>query len=115
MFWGRRQTTIAGSLFAAVEKSGLAKHLRALADTFEEGEGSTSFRTIDLLFKIGLITAFIASVYVVGGIAQSIVGKELVIEKEIVMVEEVTERGEKGEEEVADVVERRSARIRKRR
>ena len=87
-----RTTTIAGALFAAVEKSGLAKHFRSLADAFEEGEDSTAFRTIDLTFKVGLITAIIAFVYVVGGIAQSIVGKELVIEKEIVLVEQVTER-----------------------
>lgn len=49
-----RETTVAGAFFVAVEKIGLAEHFKALADTFEEGKDSTSFRAIDLVLKIGV-------------------------------------------------------------
>lgn len=68
-----------------------------------------------------MIMAFVAFFYVLGAIAQSVLGKEIVIEKEIVIVEKVTERREVREDaaaassDVAGPAVRRSARIRKRR
>ena len=85
-----RDTTWAGALIASVEGLGIANFFQAIGESFEEGEDSTSFYLTGILYKIGVITASILSVYVLGWIVRQITGDEIIVEQEVVIVEEVT-------------------------
>mmetsp|Transcript_20169 Transcript_20169/g.43816 ORF Transcript_20169/g.43816 Transcript_20169/m.43816 type:complete len:153 (-) Transcript_20169:121-579(-) len=92
-----RETTWAGMLTAAVESIGAAPFFLAIGNSFEEGEDSNSFYLTSLLYKIGIITSSIISVYMVGWMMRMITGDEIVVEREVVIVEEVTRSQVKAE------------------
>lgn len=96
-----RETTWAGMLIATVERIGAAPFFEAIGNSFEEGETSTSFYLTSLLYKIGLITASIIFVYMLGWIMRMITGEEIVLEQEVVIVEEVTRSQVEAEERAA--------------
>mmetsp|Transcript_14422 Transcript_14422/g.26049 ORF Transcript_14422/g.26049 Transcript_14422/m.26049 type:complete len:140 (-) Transcript_14422:131-550(-) len=96
-----RETTWAGMLISSVEKIGAAPFFVAIGNSFEEGESSTSFYLVSLLYKIGIITSGILSVYLIGMIMKMISGEEIVIEQEVVIVEEVTRSQVEAEERAA--------------
>lgn len=96
-----RETTWAGMLVATVERIGAAPFFEAIGNSFEEGETSTSFYLTSLLYKIGLITSSIIFVYMIGWIMRMIMGEEIVVEQEVVIVEEVTRSQVEAEERAA--------------
>mmetsp|Transcript_7216 Transcript_7216/g.15603 ORF Transcript_7216/g.15603 Transcript_7216/m.15603 type:complete len:140 (+) Transcript_7216:241-660(+) len=96
-----RETTWAGMLIASVEKIGAAPFFGAIGNSFKEGESSTSFYLASLLYKIGIITSGILSVYIIGMVMKMVVGEEIVIEQEVVIVEEVTRSQVEAEERAA--------------
>ena len=102
-----RETTWAGGLINIIEKIGIAHFFLAIGDSFEDGEDSTSFYLTSLLYKIGIITAGIFFVYILGWIMRMITGDEIVMEQEVVIREEVT-RAQVEAEERATVREKKS-------
>ena len=110
-----RETTYAGMLFAFVERSGMAKFFEAIADSLEGGEDRASFYAIKIIYRVGIITSAIMFVFVVGYIFKMLLGDEIVIEQEVVIVEEITrsqyeaeqrekkKRGEKVDETIPTV------------
>jgi len=102
-----RETTWAGGLINIIEKIGISNFFLAIGNSFEEGEDSTSFYLTSLLYKIGIITAGIFFVYILGWIMRMITGDEIVMEQEVVIREEVT-RAQVEAEERATVREKKS-------
>lgn len=98
-----RETTYAGYLIHTVERIGAAPFFLAIARSFEGGEGSTSWFLTSLLYKIAMITACVAFVYLLGWIMRQITGDEIVIEKEVRIVEEVTRSQVEAEERAAEL------------
>ena len=101
-----RDTTWAGALIASVEGLGIANFFQAIGESFEEGEDSTSFYLTGILYKIGVITASILSVYVLGWIVRQITGDEIIVEQEVVIVEEVTRSQVESEGRVVPTIRR---------
>ena len=96
-----RETTWAGAIIVAVEKIGASNFFAAIGNSFQEGEDATSFYVTKTLYKIGEIVACIIFVYMVGRILRMIMGDEIVIEQEVVIVEEVTRSQVEAEERAA--------------
>mmetsp|Transcript_24427 Transcript_24427/g.58948 ORF Transcript_24427/g.58948 Transcript_24427/m.58948 type:complete len:157 (+) Transcript_24427:55-525(+) len=96
-----RETTWAGMLIATVERIGAAPFFAAIGNSFEKGEDSASFYLTSLLYKIGLISSSIISVYLLGWIMRMIMGEEILVEQEVVIVEEVTRSQVETEERAA--------------
>lgn len=96
-----RETTWAGMLIALVERVGAASFFEAIGNSFEAGEDSASFYVTRLIYKIGLISASIIFVYMLGWIMRMITGEEIVVEQEVVLVEEVTRSQVEAEERAA--------------
>ena len=75
-----------------------APFFAAIGNSFESGEDSASFYITSLIYKIGMITSCILFVYLLGWFVQLITGKEIVVEQEVVIVEEVTRAQVEAEE-----------------
>ena len=85
-----RETTWAGALIATIERIGADRFFYAVGSSFEGGQDTASFWLTGLLYKIGYIASAIFFVYVIGKVLKVVMGEEIVIEQEIVIVEEVT-------------------------
>lgn len=96
-----RETTWAGGLILLVEKAGLANFFLSIGESFEGGQDTTSFYLSSLIYRIGTIVASILFVYAMGRIFNAVVGEEIVINQEIVIVEEVTRAQVEEEERLA--------------
>lgn len=96
-----RRTTWAGMLIATVERTGIAPFFLALGNSFEGGEDSGSFKLASLVYKVGFISICILFVYVLGALMRMVLGEEIVVEQEVVIVEEVTKSQLKAEQRKA--------------
>lgn len=96
-----RETTWAGMIINTVEKLGIASFFTAIGNSFENGEESTSFYLTSLVYKIGIITISILSVYLLGWFMSLLTGNEIIVEQEVVIREEVTRAQVEAEERAA--------------
>ena len=93
-----RETTWAGMIINTVEKLGIASFFTAIGNSFENGEESTGFYLTSLVYKIGIITISILSVYLLGWFMSLLTGNEIIVEQEVVIREEVTRAQVEAEE-----------------
>ena len=93
-----RETTWAGSLINIVEKLHIASFFTAIGNSFEKGEDSTSFYITSLVYKIGIISASIIAVYLLGWFMRLLTGDEIILDEEVVIVEKVTKSQVEAEE-----------------
>ena len=92
------ETTWAGSLINIVEKLHIASFFTAIGNSFEKGEDSTSFYITSLVYKIGIISASIIAVYLIGWFTRLLTGDEIILDEEVVIVEKVTKSQVEAEE-----------------
>lgn len=86
-----RRTTWAGALIATVERVGLAPFFESVGNSFEGGaDVSTTYYATSLFARIASIAAGILGVYAIGRLMKMIMGDEIVVEQEIVIVEKIT-------------------------
>mmetsp|Transcript_15033 Transcript_15033/g.22155 ORF Transcript_15033/g.22155 Transcript_15033/m.22155 type:complete len:150 (-) Transcript_15033:60-509(-) len=113
-----KTTTLTGRLVSLVQNFGKSPFITALVDSFRNQEGGTSWNMI-LLRNVArlMILAFgIVTILSLSKIWQAVVGKEIVYEQEIVIVEEVPRsKALEDEKKKKDSKPRRSARDKKHR
>ena len=85
-----RKTTYAGMLIALVERMGAADFFESIGNSLEGGEDRAAYYAVKIIYRIGMITASIMFVFLLGYLMKMFIGEELVIEQEVVIVEEVT-------------------------
>ncbi len=85
-----RKTTYAGMLMALVERMGAADFFESIGNSLEGGEDRAAYYAVKIIYRIGMITASIMFVFLLGYLMKMFIGEELVIEQEVVIIEEVT-------------------------
>ena len=85
-----RKTTYAGMLMALVERMGAADFFESIGNSLEGGEDRAAYYAVKIVYRIGMITASIMFVFLIGYLMKMFIGEELVIEQEVVIIEEVT-------------------------
>jgi len=85
-----RKTTYAGMLIALVERTGAADFFESIGNSLEGGDDRAAYYAVKIIYRVGMITASILFVFLLGKIMKMFIGEELVIEQEVVIVEEVT-------------------------
>lgn len=85
-----RKTTYAGMLIALVERMGAADFFESIGNSLEGGDDRAAYYAVKIIYRIGMITASIMFVFLLGYLMKMFIGEELVIEQEVVIVEEVT-------------------------
>ena len=111
-----RETTWQGKFVGLIR--GVGQHFRpfftAVAEALQEEKGS-GYRVLQHFIRVVIVIVSIVTLYVIANIIQKLIGKEIIIEQEVVIIEEVRQSDllnerEKRDESVTIVGKKRSQR-----
>uniref|UniRef100_A0A7S4HKH0 Uncharacterized protein n=1 Tax=Odontella aurita TaxID=265563 RepID=A0A7S4HKH0_9STRA len=80
-----------GYVVRTLQRVGDNRFIHALADAFKDQDGGNSVSSILLksFARISIVVVVIISIYAVGKLLQMITGKEILVEQDVVVIEEV--------------------------
>jgi phage shock protein PspC (stress-responsive transcriptional regulator) len=98
-----REKTWQGKIVGVIH--GIGQHFRpfieAVAEALQEEKGA-GFRALQHFLRVVIVVVGIVSLYIIANLIQTMIGKEIVIEQEVVIIEKVRQSDLDGEREKRD-------------